>query len=244
MPFKNLYVSVVEDDLAQAELLRKWLEEAGCRCRCFERGKPFLLNVCKETYDLVLLDWNLPDIDGHGLLEQLRTDLQIAVPVIFITSRESEQDIVRALEAGADDYLIKPIRKAELLARMHAIHRRAFPPEQATHLDFGTYLIDLEQHRVLRFGIPVELTAKEYELAVFLFRNAGRIISRSQLLTSVWASHPDLYTRTVDMHISHLRRKLGLGAETGWRLSSVYNRGYRLEAADLSSPIPSAAPAA
>jgi DNA-binding response OmpR family regulator len=151
------------------------------------------------------------------------------VPILFVTVRDSEQDIVFALENGADDYMIKPARQKELTARVHALLRRAYPREDESRLSFPPFEIDTKRSEIRRDGTKIELTPKEYDLAVILFRNIGRLMSRGHLQESVWGRSGDLATRTVDTHVSQVRKKLDLRPETGFRVVPVYNYGYRLE---------------
>ncbi len=184
---------------------------------------------------MIIMDWNLPDISGLSLLQQIReTGTQVAI--LFITSRDSESDIVSALSEGADDYLVKPIRKAETLARISSILRRTYGqtkesdkehyPPFTLHHNYFTVALDDE---------TIQLTPKEYELTCFMFQNHGRLLSRNHILESVWGLSSDLSTRTVDTHISKVRRKLGLKPERGWRLISIYQYGYRLESLNSSA---------
>jgi DNA-binding response OmpR family regulator len=151
------------------------------------------------------------------------------VPILFVTVRDSEQDIVFALEHGADDYMIKPVRRQELLARVHALLRRAYPVEEQKQLSFPPFDIDLQRGEIRKEGTKIELTPKEFELAVTLFRNMGRLLSRGHLQETVWGRSGDLATRTVDTHVSQVRKKLDLRPESGYRVVPVYNYGYRLE---------------
>ena len=149
-------------------------------------------------------------------------------PVVFVTHRDAEEDVVHALQEGADDFLSKPVRRLELLARVNALWRRMQPGADDSPLDVPPYRIDAAQHRISIHGTPVELTQKEYDLALFLFRNVGRLLSRGHLLESVWG-RAAVDSRTLDTHISRLRVKLELRPESGFRLSPVYGYGYRLE---------------
>jgi two-component system response regulator RegX3 len=151
------------------------------------------------------------------------------VPILFITVRDSEEDIVYALENGADDYMVKPARRQEMLARVSALLRRAYPREEQTLLSFPPFEIDTQRGEIRRDGSRVELTPKEFELAVVLFRNIGRLMSRGHLQESVWGRSGDLATRTVDTHVSQVRKKLDLRPERGYRVVPIYNYGYRLE---------------
>ena len=223
-------IAILEDDPAQADLVRVWLAGAGHTPHTFHRGREFMRTMTRDTFDLLVLDWELPDVNGDAVLAWVRTNVRDNLPVLFTTARDTEQDIVRALKEGADDYLVKPLRKHELLARIEALGRRAKPqPRLADVLRVGEFEIDLGRRSVLRAGGAVELTQKDFDLAVFLFRNVGNLVSRGHILESVWGRSPDLNTRTVDTHVSRLRSKLGLVAENGWRLTAVYQHGYRLE---------------
>jgi two-component system response regulator RegX3 len=223
-------IAMLEDDLDQANILGLWLEEAGYHCQLFETGKDFIKSISHESFDLLVIDWNLPDISGDQVLSWVRENLDWQVPILFVTARDSEEDIVYALEHGADDYMIKPVKRMEMLARIGALSRRT----QTSHQDkpvieVGDLKVDNVLRQIFRDGEVIDLTGKEFDLALFLLRNVGRILSRGYILESVWGRSPDLNTRTVDTHISRIRKKLDLNAEHGWRLTAIYQHGYRLE---------------
>jgi DNA-binding response OmpR family regulator len=223
-------IAILEDDLTVADLVRVWLAGAGHSCHTFHLGRELMRAMTRDTFDLLVLDWELPDVNGDKVLEWVRENVRDNLPVLFTTGRVEEQDIVSALKKGADDYLVKPLRKDELLARVEALGRRAKPqPRLADVLKVGDFEIDLGRRRVQRAGRAIELTQKDFDLAVFLFRNVGHLVSRGHILESVWGRSADLNTRTVDTHVSRLRSKLGLVPEQGWRLTAVYQHGYRLE---------------
>ena len=180
---------------------------------------------------MVILDWMVPNTSGIEVLKHLRTQLDTLVPVVFITQKDSEEDIVEALENGADDYMTKPVRQMETMARVNAIARRAGFGEENTakYYSYDPYVIDTQQRQVSRAGEAIDMTSKEYELTIFLFKNLGRVISRGHLLEMVWGTSAQVNTRTIDTHISRLRTKLGLDDEPNWKLTSVYRHGYRLE---------------
>jgi DNA-binding response OmpR family regulator len=223
-------IAIVEDDASQADLVRIWLVGAGHACHTFSRGREFMRVMTRDSFDLLVLDWELPDVNGDAILAWVRANVREPVPVLFTTARDAEADIVAALKAGADDYLVKPLRKQELLARVEALGRRARPkPRAAEHLRVGEFEVDVDRRIVARRGVEMELTQKDFDLAVFLFRNVGNLVSRGHILESVWGRTSDLNTRTVDTHVSRLRSKLGLVPENGWKLTAVYQHGYRLE---------------
>jgi DNA-binding response OmpR family regulator len=226
-------IGVVEDELAQQELYNTWFSSAHHSCKCYSSAKAFLEALRGETFDLLIIDWMLPDSSGEIVLKWVRENIGWDVPVLFVTARDSELDIVNALRTGADDYLVKPASYLELLARVEALGRRF---KQASVVKIDAYEIhpDLRQIRV--HGKEVELTQKEFELACYLFQNHGKLLSRVHLLDKLWGLNADVDTRTVDTHISRIRRKLGIAAENGWQIMPVYGYGYRIERVDTAKP--------
>lgn len=222
-------IAVVDDDRELAALMCLWLEQAGHVCRAFHDAESFRRAIDAQAFDIVLLDWVMPGLDGEQLLNWLRRQPVGNLGVIFVTARNTEDDMVRILNEGADDYLVKPITQRTLLARVGAVARRLPGRLDDGRLTVGPYTIDIRGRRILREDAPVRLTDKEFDLAHFLFRNLGRLLTREQILASVWGYEADVNTRTLDTHISRIRKKLQLVPENGWRLASVYHQGYRLE---------------
>lgn len=224
-------IALLEDDLSQARLVERWLTQAGWEPVLFDSGTAFRAGVEKATPDLIIIDWMLPDDDGLAVLVWLRETLRSTLPVMFATTRAEEASLVTALDKGADDYLIKPLRQPEMIARVNALLRRgsqaAAPAVGAVSL--GGIVIDPVAHRITRHGVSVDLTDREMELALYMLRNHGRLLTRQELLENVWRTSASIITRTVDTHISRLRAKLGLTPENGFDLSTVYHKGYRLE---------------
>jgi DNA-binding response OmpR family regulator len=222
-------ISILEDDPDQLALLKRWVSEDGHDVHAYQSSREAMKHAGRESFDLFMLDWQVPEISGAEVLTWLRANVSRTVPVLFVTVRDSEQDIVYALEQGADDYMVKPVRRQELLARVHALLRRAYPSEEKKQLSFPPFDIDVQRGEVRKDGVRIELTPKEFELTVALFRNIGRLLSRGHLQETVWGRSGDLATRTVDTHVSQVRKKLDLRPESGYRVVPIYNYGYRLE---------------
>ncbi|MEO8669886.1 MAG: response regulator transcription factor [Tahibacter sp.] len=228
----EVVIGCLEDDADQADLIALWLERAGYTPRIFRSATEFRRRLGTEAVDLLLLDWMLPDSTGLDVIAWIRGSANAELPVIFLTARSDDADIVRGLESGGDDYVIKPPKPAELLARVAAVlRRRGVDTEGSVELVLAPYLIDLQRRRVTLESREVELTQREFDLAAYLFRRQGRIVSRDALLENVWNMSSQVSTRTVDTHVSRLRKKLELSGEHGWRLTAVYQHGYRLEQA-------------
>lgn len=228
-------IAILEDDVHVGQLMSLWLEQAGHDGQLFATGEAFRKALVRESFDLLILDRTLPDTSGDIELAWVRGYVDWPIPVIFVTVSDTEEEIVKGLANGADDYMVKPVRERELLARIAAVARRsqqAGEGREKEKLEFPPYVIDLAAHVLTVNGQAVELTHKEFELVVFLFRNAGRMLSRGHILESVWGRTAEQNTRTVDTHISRIRVKLGLAPENGWRLTAVYHYGYRLEHLD------------
>ncbi|HHJ19091.1 MAG TPA: response regulator transcription factor [Gammaproteobacteria bacterium] len=223
-------VALLEDDIDQSRLISAWIVGAGHKLECFSSGKAMVHALRSESFDLLILDWLVPDMTGMEVLQWTRTHYDWNIPVLFVTRVGEEEDIVAALNAGADDYMEKPVKRSVLLARISALGRRLNLGESNSQiLEYPPYKINLSSRAIEFRGEWLELTQKEYELAVFLFRHHGRALSRGHILDSVWGTSPDLNTRTVDTHISRIRKKLDLNASHGWSLSSIYQHGYRLD---------------
>lgn len=216
-------ILIVEDELPIAELVKMSLCGEGYQCTCAYDGQEAADILEEETFDLVLLDIMLPKIDGYELMEYIRF---CRIPVIFLTAKAEVSDRVKGLKAGAEDYISKPFEIAELLARVEAVLRR-FNKGTKT-LSFDDIVIDAESRLVRKSGSTVSLTAKEFDLLLYFAQNKNKALSRSQIYAQVWNSGFLGDSRTVDLHVQRLRKKLSLEE----RLVSVYKIGYRLEVWD------------
>ena len=220
----------MDDDDAQREAIARLLVGGGHNCQCFHLATPLIASLRRETFDLLILDWNLPDMSGLDVVAWAHANLTPAPPILLLTSRSAEADVVAGLNAGADDYVVKPVQPGVLLARVNALLRRSYPDRGSGGVEtYGDYRFNLPAEQVSMRGELLSLTAKEFGLALLLFRNLHRALSRGHILESIWGRNPDLPTRTLDMHISRVRTKLGLRPQNGFRLAPVYSYGYRLE---------------
>jgi len=228
-------IAALDDEQSQLELIRHTMAGIDHECHLYTEGKALLRDLRLQTFDLLILDWTLADISGPDIVKWVREDLASRLPILFVTNRRDETDMVAGLAAGADDFMVKPIRVAELEARVKALLRRAYPSQHEVELHFGPYHF-FPQSRTLEVdGSVVELKHREYELALFLFQNMGRLLSREHLREAIWGRGPEEPSRSLDTHISRLRSKLNLRPENGFLLSAVYGLGYRLEAVDTDA---------
>lgn len=219
-------IYILEDDNDQALLLQLWLKENNHVSEVFETGRELIDRLQVNQPDLLLLDWNLPGISGLDVLRWIKSNGHENIPILFNSTRSNEEAVVEALTLGADDYLTKPVKQSELLARIAAVSRRYNKITQ--EIDTKPYLFLDTTNEVQMNDEVIPLTEKEFQLAKYLFGNEGQITSRDVLLESIWSKSPSLSTRTVDTHISRLRKKLHLDGNSGWKLVSIYHKGYRL----------------
>lgn len=227
----NMKIAVLDDDPVQLQAISQVLENAGFRPSLFSRGHALISALRRDTYDLLIVDWNLPDRSGIEIVSWVRANLTPPPPTLLVTSRVEDDDIVEALNAGADDYLAKPLPTNVLEARVRALLRRAY---DHTNVQGEREVIDditfnASTTTVVRNGESVAMTPKEFALARLLFRNLHRALSRTYLLETIWGNEPHLNSRSLDMHISRVRSKLNLRPQNGYRLTPVYSYGYRLE---------------
>ena len=213
-------ILIVDDEKPICDLIDLNLSASGYQCRTVQDGLEALKLIEEENFDLILLDIMLPGADGYDIMEYIRP---MGIPVIFITAKHEVRDRVKGLKLGADDYLVKPFDVVELVARVEAVLRRYNKTERLRSA--GDVVVDVEARRVTRAGVPVELTNKEFGLLVLFMKNKNVALFRETLYEKVWEGEYYGDSRTLDLHVQRLRRKLG------WEhsLVAVYKVGYRLE---------------
>ena len=213
-------ILIVDDEKPICDLIDLNLSSAGYHCKAVQNGLEAIDLIEGEKFDLILLDIMLPGVDGYDIMEYIRP---LGIPVIFITAKHEVKERVKGLRLGADDYLVKPFEVLELVARVEAVLRRYHEADQ--RLTAGDVVVDVEAHRVTKAGSPVELTNKEFGLLVLFMKNKNIALFRETLYEKVWEGEYFGDSRTLDLHVQRLRRKLG------WEdsLVAVYKVGYRLE---------------
>ena len=223
-------IAILEDQPEQAALLNSVLASDGHDCDVFLAGGALIEAAGQRRFDLFVLDWEVPDISGEEVLRWVRKHVPVPVPVIFVTSRSAEVDIITALKNGADDYVTKPYLRGVLSARVEALLRRAYPQKTSALLTVKQFEFDSKTSRLSLAGAPLHLTQREFDLALLLFQNLNMLLTREQIQETVWGRRAvKTSSRTIDTHISRLRVKLDLRPETGFALNTVYKVGYRLE---------------
>jgi two-component system phosphate regulon response regulator PhoB len=223
------HVLIVEDEEALSATLKYNLEKEGYSVSLAHDGEEALILAEEKQPDLVLLDWMLPKQPGIEVCRRLRARQETRnTPIVMLTARTDEADRIRGLDTGADDYIVKPVAIAELLARLRAVMRRIRPALAEEKLRFGDITVDRVAHRVKRGSRDVHLGPTEFKLLDHLIQHPGRVFSREQLLDAVWGSEVYVETRTVDVHIGRLRKALVKGAETD-PIRTVRSAGYSLD---------------
>lgn len=221
---------LVEDDLALSELLEFRFQSEGYDVIQTSDGDEALLLAAEQAPDVIVLDWMIEGTSGLEVCRRLRRDKATAnVPIIMLTARETEDDRIRGLETGADDYLTKPFSPRELVARVGAIIRRVRPALAGEVLQVGEVSLDTDRYKVMRGERPVALGPTEFRMMKHFMEHPGRVFSREQLLNAVWGVDSEIELRTVDVHIRRLRKAINVGAEADL-IRTVRSAGYSLDA--------------
>jgi DNA-binding response OmpR family regulator len=226
-------IAIVDDEQEMRSYLSDLLTERHYSCFQFVGGREVISAFARDTFDMLIIDWNMNGMSGVEVIRAVRANLEPRIPIIMLTSRSDERDIVEGLEAGADDFIVKPEKASVIAARVAALVRRTSAPQQAEReLTFGRYTFDTVAATIMLDGVEIALTSKEFALALAMFRNVHRPLSRAYLLETIWNSVADLPTRTLDVHVSRIRTKLKLSRENGFRIQTIFGFGYRFESYD------------
>lgn len=223
-------VAVVEHELRRAGPSKAWLEQAGHKVLRFESSRDFLRTVERESFDSIIMDWRAPDPTGVRVLFQLRKHAGVKAPILFVATRSDEEGRVAMLQAGADDCLAKPFGRSEFVARVEALNRLGtglYGHEEV--MEIPPYRFNLKVRNIELNDEVLDVTDREFDLALFMFLRDGHTLSRTHILETLWGRVDLWNTRTVDTHISRIRRKLRIRPENGWAIRSIYQRGYRLD---------------
>lgn len=224
-------IAIADDDRAILEQISAGLEHAGHDTEKFRNGTDVQTALKRETFDVVLLDWNMPGMTGLEVIVWAQEALDQKPPFILLTSRQDKQDVIRGLEMGAVDYIVKPEDDDIIRARVETAARQTTAPIEAEprQEEFGNIKLDRREKSVTMAGNPVHLTAKEFDLLNLFLSNLDRPLSRGYLFSQVWGGAANLETRTLDMHVSRLRTKLQLKPENGFVIRTVFGFGYRMD---------------
>ena len=225
---RTMRVLVVEDEARLARLISRVLSEEGYAVEAEANGRQALVRALADEFDLLIVDWMLPEMSGVRLVKRLRA-AEVGTPAIMLTARDQIEDRVEGLDAGADDYLPKPFAFPELLARVRALTRRPWGEErEGAILQAGDVTLDPVRHVVRHGGETVELTAKEFALLATLLQRPGQVFTRSVLLDTVWGGSPEVYANVVDLYVSYLRKKLDRDGGVS-HIRTVRGVGYTFE---------------
>ncbi len=223
-------IATLADETSSLELFHPVLTSLGHECCHFSSTSTLLRELRKKSFNLLILDGHAAGCCNTSVLRTIRHDFAHAVPVLLVNDQDGRDDAVESLRPGVDDVMARPIRADELEARVHALLRRPHPRRHARAVTFGRYRFLPHLCALEMDGRRVDLKHREYELALFLFRHLGRLVTRQQLHDAVWGTPSNVGSRSLDTHISRLRSKLNLRPANGFLLSATYALGYRLEA--------------
>lgn len=224
-------IAIADDDPEVLGQVAACLEPAGYIYDKFTNGKDLLVALRRETYDVVLVDWNMPGATGVDVVKWGTENLDSPPAFILLTSRSDKGDIVAGLEYGASDYIVKPESEEVIVARIEAAARRNMrSATQERYQSYGPYRVDRLNESIERDGKVIKLTAKEFKVAVLFFENLNRPLSRSYIFAQIWGNMGDIATRTLDMHVSRVRSKLELRPHNGFAIQTVFGFGYRMDA--------------
>ena len=223
-----MQIAVIDNDPQQRALIIEALTAGGHAAQACAKDESMIAKGVREGLDLLVFHWQ-PEAEGLRWLKSLRQATK-TLPILLVTGRAADREVADALQDGPSDYVVKPVRRAEVALRARVLVARLHPAKfQSDAQEFGEFAFDVRAARLTFSGNPISLTQKEFDLALLFFRNLGRPLSRATILESVWSQDTEFNSRTMDTHVSRIRTKLGLRPERGFRLAPVYSYGYRLE---------------
>lgn len=225
----TMKIALFDFDLIEAKSICEVLNNVGYECDPVTSSIGLLQTLRHHRFEGVVIRVQRPE-EERDLVKAVRKQVSTAIPILFITGLANEEDIIATLDAGANDYMFRPTRRRELITRVSILLRRAYPSQADDEkLQIGPYIFEPRQGRITAMGKPVDVTRKEFDLALLFLRNTGRPLSRTLIVETVWSGNPLGMSRTMDTHVSRVRNKLGLTPGRGYRLSPVYGYGYRLD---------------
>lgn len=230
----SLRIAAINAHEAALESMRLIVEKLGYEFQGFARSQAFLEALPKQAFDLLLLEWHLPDLDGAGVIRHLRHEMGNPMPTMVVAQRATKKEVVQGLYAGADVFLAAP-EPDELCARLEALIRRAFPKRSAAPTTFGPYRFLPDARTLHLHGEIIELQFREYDLARFMFQNQGCLLTRQRICDAVWGMSLDPRSRALDTRMSRIRTQLNICPDNGFILSASYGQGYRLDAVDIEA---------
>jgi DNA-binding response OmpR family regulator len=239
-------IAMLDDEPREIESIQRMMAISGHECHGYTNGRSLLRGLRAHRYDLLVLGWRPPDVEGIAMVRRLRERFGTRLPLLLTAGPEHKARLTSALLPGADDFMVKPLGSDELQARVHALLRRAYPTRFERELVYGPYHFSPLTGTIRVHGQPVRLKQREYDLALLLFRNIGRLLPREYLMLTVWGQGLEAGSRSLDTHVSRVRTRLDLRPANGMVLASVYGLGYRLEYIaehGIESPYPTAGPA-
>lgn len=229
-PKAEIHIALLEDDELLADVIAQALGQEQYKCRQFSTVADICSALLVQPFNLLILDWSLPDGESDKVIRLVRKKLNLSIPIIIESANDDEQHVVNALLLGADDYVRKPLRIPELLARVTVLLRKS-EHKISSVTELGGYRFDEKNKLLYNKGVPLNLTSLEYELALYLFIHLNELLTRERLLKDVWGLNADIDTRTVDVFISRLRKKLSIGTDDGVHIQTLRGYGFRLELA-------------
>jgi DNA-binding response OmpR family regulator len=223
-------IAILEEDSARSDRLRWVLESVNHACFCFTALKKFQSTLSTAEFDLVILDWTLLGHQGPKIVREIRNCLNSSLPILCIVSQSDEDNLAAALEAGANDFVLKPVRRGDLVIRVNTLLRSAYPEQTAPEVfRIEGFEFHPKSSLIVHNQKLVNMTQKEFNLSLLLFRNLGKALSRAYIQETVWGHGTAMPSRTMDTHVSRVRSKLELHPENGFRLTPLYGFGYKLE---------------